>query len=102
MRFTLVFSGPLDEDHSYGLVFIPCPVWVQGSRQIMNLHPENPHYAEGDLRQLMTAENLLRSVPERLTIVAHPDGHATLADLAALTSEARALGLNTSLAGSLG
>jgi hypothetical protein len=102
MRFTVVFSGPLDQDRSYGLVFIPCPVWKQGAREIMNLHPENSGYVDGDLRRLMTAEKLMKADgPERVTIVVHPDGHATPADFAALLTEATSLGLATSFTGTL-
>jgi hypothetical protein len=102
MRFTVVFSGPVHEDRSYGLVFIPCPVWKQGPREIMNLHPENPNYLDGDLRRLMTAEKLMTADrPERVTIVVHSDGHATPGDLAALVGEATSLGLVTSFAGTL-
>ena len=40
MHFTVVFDGHEDTDLSYGLVFVPCPVWMEGKRELANLHPE--------------------------------------------------------------
>jgi hypothetical protein len=34
MKFTIVFPSEEHIDRSYGLVFIPSPVWVLGDRKL--------------------------------------------------------------------
>jgi hypothetical protein len=89
MRFTLIINSSEDRDLSYGLVFVPSPVWVQGTRQIVNLTPENPHYGRGGVKRLLTAERIQLG-PERArrcVVVAHPDGHARADDMIELVSD---------------
>ena len=86
MRFTVIFESGEDRDYSYGLVFIPSPVWVKGDRQIINLTPDNPHYAGGGVRRLLDAErpDLSDASEKAATVVAHGDGHGTYDDLVEL------------------
>lgn len=102
MHFTLVFSGPEQRDLSYGLVFIPCPVWVTGDREVLNLNPENPHLQSGAVARLVeqeSLESLLAKGPRRCAVVIHPEGNGSEADLATLLQDLSAEGFTVSLAG---
>ena len=104
MRFTVVFAGAEHRDLSYGLVFVPCPVWVAGDRQVLNLHPEDPHLQPGAVARLLKAETLeaLRSEGSRhCVVVVHSGGNGSALDLAALLEDLRAAGFTVSLAGSV-
>jgi hypothetical protein len=97
MHFTVVFSGHESCDLSYGLVFIPCPVWIRDEEEILNLHPEDPHYKRGDLRLLLDKEAVASSLHEdqrRAVIIVHPSGHGSLADVALLQEDLRAEGFS--------
>jgi len=89
MRFTLIIDSSEDRDLSYGLVFIPSPVWVQGTREIVNLGPENPHYRRGGVKRLLAAERIQFSAQpaKRCVVVAHPEGHARADDMVELISD---------------
>ena len=92
MHFTLVFTGNESRDLSYGLVFIPCPVWVEGKREVLNLHPDNPHYERGDLRKLLekaSVESNLAEGRKQAVVVVHPSGVGSYRDLAALQEDLR-------------
>ena len=99
MRFTLTIDSSEDRDLSYGLVFIPSPVWVQGSRQILNLAPDNPHYQRGGVKPLLTAERLQFDPDrtKRCVVVAHPEGHATADDMVELVSDLKDEGFAVTL-----
>ena len=86
MRFTVIFDSAEDQDHSFGLVFIPSPVWVHGARQILNLNPEEPRYKMGSVRELLEEERIESRIglPRRSVVVAHPSGNGTFEDLAVL------------------
>jgi hypothetical protein len=58
MRFTVIFDSAEAEDHSFGLVFVPCPVWVQGVRTSLNLNPESPRYEVGSVHRLLDKEQI--------------------------------------------
>lgn len=94
MHFTVVFSGQESRDLSYGLVFVPCPIWIRGEREILNLHPDNPHYQRGDLRRLLDEETVVPNLEgqRQAVIVVHPSGHGSSADLASLQEDLRAEG----------
>ena len=99
MRFTLTINSFEDRDLSYGLVFVPSPVWVQGNRQIVNLSPENPHYRRGGVKRLLAAERIQLG-PEagkRCVVVAHPDGHARADDMVELVADLEDEGFSVTL-----
>jgi hypothetical protein len=99
MRFTLIIDAHEDRDLSYGLVFIPSPVWVQGSRQVVNLNPENPHYERGGVKRLLSAERI--TGPEgrgkRCVVVAHREGHGTFSDMVEIVSDLEEEGFSVTL-----
>lgn len=78
MKFTVVFESHESHDKSYGLVFIPCPVWVRGKEEIVNLHPSSPNYTEGDLQPLLAREfeNVyIEQENKTAVVVVHPTGN---------------------------
>lgn len=83
MHFTITFESAEDRDYSYGLVFVPCPVWVQGTSQILNLTPENPKYTKGRVRRLLASQpqELSEAPAKRCVVIAHASGHGTAEDL---------------------
>ncbi len=99
MHFTVVLSGDEARDMSYGLVFIPCPVWVQGAKELVNCHPSDPAYKAGDFRRLLKAENIsVRDLAtNHCTLVAHPGGHGTPADRAEIVKDLEREGLVVNL-----
>ena len=84
MRFTVILDSAEASDHSFGLVFVPCPVWVQGTRTILNLNPESPRYERGGVRRLLDEERIAvgRDMSMRAVVVAHPEGNGTFDDFA--------------------
>ena len=44
-------------DATVGITFKSSLVWVEGSRDLLNPHPENPHYLKGDLRRFFEETN---------------------------------------------
>jgi hypothetical protein len=88
MKFTVVFSSHEQHDLSFGLVFIPCPVWVQGEKEIINLHPETPAYLPGDLKKLLVAVPALNNLPRAsCVLVIHPDGYGSQQDYRLLAED---------------
>jgi hypothetical protein len=90
MHFTVVFESDESHDLSYGLVFIPCPVWMRGDKEIINLHPARPNYEAGDLLPLLKQENLaplLAAGRKNAAIVVHRTGHGTEAQLTLLRKD---------------
>lgn len=99
MRFTLIIDSAEDRDLSYGLVFVPSPVWVQGSRQIVNLSPENPHYRRGGVKRLVSAERIQFEAGrgKRCVVVAHSEGHGRADDMVELVSDLEDEGFSVTL-----
>ena len=98
MHFTLVFDSPEQTDLSYSICFIPCPVWVRGEKEILNLHSDYPDYRNGDLSVLINKEKLNSRVKsKKLLIVVHESGHGSTGDLELLENEARDSGFLVSL-----
>ena len=90
MEFTVVFHSKLGVDLSYGLVFIPCPVWVRGGRKIINLNPASPHYQKGSVQRLLDREPLEAALAEghrKCLLVVHADGHGTEDDIETLKAD---------------
>jgi hypothetical protein len=99
MRFTVTFESGEDRDYSYGLVFVPSPVWVQGDRQVVSLSPESPHYATGGVKRLLNAArpDLSHAPTKAATVVAHPEGNGTYDDLVALLRDLEVEGFAATL-----
>ena len=89
MKFTVTFSSSNEsEDLSFGLVFIPCPVWVQGENEIINLNPDNPHYQAGSVRKLMEKiPALMRLQNKHCVVLVHAIGDGSQADLKFLMAD---------------
>jgi hypothetical protein len=95
MKFTLVFHADESTDVSYGLLFIPCPVWVQGDREVVNLNPERPDYRPGSLRRLLETEGVLSRLEDRrCALVIQPSGYGSDQDLQVLIDDLAAEGFS--------
>lgn len=99
MRFTVIFDSPEDRDYSYGLVFVPSPVWVQGSSQILNLNPEDARYTIGSVRRLLAVEptELAEGSPKQCVVLAHGEGNGTFEDLRELMRDLELDGFRVTL-----
>jgi hypothetical protein len=99
MKFTVVFSTKNEsEDLSFGLVFIPSPVWIQGRREIINLNPENPHYQMGSVRELLIHIPAISDrANNRCSVVTHQVGNGSEADLNMLLEDLKAEGFSVEL-----
>ena len=85
MQFTFVFESNEGQNLSYLLCFIPCPVWKKGCKEIINLHPEFPHFKVGDIKSLLEKENV--SDIKNAVLIIHKSGHATKDDLLNIQTE---------------
>lgn len=95
MHFTVVFDSHESRDNSYGLLFVPCPVWVRGEEELPNLHPDKPHYLTGDLRPLLEkefGESEIDHQPKRTIVIVHESGHGAVEDLERLIADLEAAG----------
>ena len=80
MKFTIVFPSHESSDLSIAAVFIPCLVWMEGKFQLLNPHPDNPHYEKGDLQRLFMDTVIKQQIADHtknVTVVAHSTGHGT-------------------------
>jgi hypothetical protein len=91
MHFTVVLRAEQDEatNFAYGLVFIPCPVWVRGSDEVLNLNPKVPKYRKGGVRRLLETEGLSTKLKgnRQATVIIHASGHGGKADILALIDD---------------
>jgi hypothetical protein len=89
MKFTVVFESNESYDLSYGLVFIPCPVWIQGKREIINLNPEYPEYKFRSIKRLIEKEGIKEYLlkNKKCVVVVHKEGHGTQKDFENLTKD---------------
>ena len=105
MHFTinLLSEQNQHDDFSYGLVFIPCPVWVKGTQQVLNLNPERPDYRVGSVAKLMAQEKIgVKLAGTRMAhVIIHPVGQGSAADLTMLQQDLLAEGFSVSLSGQL-
>jgi len=92
MQFTFVFESKEGQNLSYLLCFIPCPVWKKGSNEIINLHPEFPHFRIGDIKSLIEKENL--NGIKKVAVVIHNVGHASKEDLRNILNELKELNIS--------
>ena len=103
MHFTVHLRSKqtYQDDFSYGLVFIPCPVWVKGRRQVLNLNPERPDLRPGAIERLIQHECIGdKLVGEKQAIVlVHPLGHGSMADLVTLQRDLLQQGFKTTVCG---
>jgi hypothetical protein len=94
MKFTLIFPSPEATDLSIGLVFAPCAMWVQGDKLVLNPHPANPHYLQGDVHTLLAHPSIKgrirHAVKQVVTLIIHPNGHGSLDDLNTLLEDLEA------------
>jgi hypothetical protein len=59
MRFSLIFENNAEGyGSSYDLIFAPCPCWVQGNYEILNMNPESPELLPGSVNRLIEKEKL--------------------------------------------
>ena len=94
MKFTVILPSHESCDFAYGLVFVPCPIWIQGTREILNLNPESPHYQKGGVRRLIEKENIALSKNTqgilKCIVVTHAnEGHGSEDDLNTLKDDLR-------------
>ncbi len=96
MKFTINFRSTAEfnnhtgsYDLSYGLVFIPVPVWIQGKRKILNLNPDSPGYKKGSVSRLLNVENIeeILKDPKIATITVYSEGIGEQQDLDTLIED---------------
>lgn len=95
MKFTIVFPSHEGEDLSIGAVFTPCLAWMEGRQIIFIPHPEYPHYKGGDVQELIDHPSMKGRIAEdsrNVTLIVHPTGYGTAADLDGLLKDLRAEG----------
>ncbi len=75
MKFTIVFPSHEDQDLSIGAVFKPCLVWMEGQKDILIPHPEDPHYNGGEVKVLLAHPLVKGRIAEdskSVTVIVHP------------------------------
>ena len=105
MHFTVNLRSEqnLQDDFSYGLAFIPCPVWVKGTKQVLNLNPERPDFRLGSVAKLMAQEKIGKKwTGARMAhVIIHPVGHGSAADLVMLQRDLLAEGFTVGVSGQI-
>lgn len=101
MHFTVHLRGEntYEEDHSYGLVFIPNPKWLQGSQVVLDMKSAKPGYQPGSVRALLKRAGLFRKLTKPLsaTILVHQIGLGTPRDYTELISDLEKEGFETTI-----
>lgn len=95
MKFTLVFPSHESADLSFGLLFLPSPAWTWGAETLINLNPADPRYQPGSVRRLLehgSLRGLLDETDPVVTVLVHPSGNGTEADLETLRADLTAEG----------
>jgi len=110
MHFTVLLRSDMSREHnfSFGLVFVPCPVWVRGNEQLLVPDPSTPQYQLGSLGKLLGHEELGAKLEgaRSAVVVIHDGGLGTSDDLTALVEDlekegfsAQVFGTSSGLAG---
>ena len=91
MHFEVTFRGKSTEGleyqthFSYGLVFIPSPVWISGDKVVsrLNQNISSPDYKIGSVKKLIKSQDLYNYLNSDLeaVIVIRDLGHGTKNDL---------------------
>lgn len=100
MKFTVVFHSHEACDLSFGLVFIPCPAWIRGEKEIINLNPDDPAYHAGGVQRLLEHENiegLLLEGSRACLLVVHDGGYGTQQDFERLRADLENAGFSVAV-----
>ncbi len=104
MHFTvhLRSSTASEPDFSYGLVFIPTPVWKKGRRAICRLNRDSPEYQVGSVSMLLECERLSNefSGVKTAIVLVHQVGHGSDHDLDTLKLDLASEGFDVQIYGS--
>lgn len=92
MKFSLVFENNAEGyGSSYDLIFAPCPCWVQGNNEILNLNPETPELLPGSVKKLLDIEKLM--FVNKCIIIVHSVGQGDEKSLKQLIRDLDELGI---------
>ena len=96
MLFSIILRNNQLEENLYGLQFIPSPVLVKGTKQLLNLNPDSPRYKLGSIKKLIDKENLKFSAKENnaADVLIRDVGNGTKQDLNQLTNDLKSNGFN--------
>ena len=96
MHFSIILRNNQLEENLYGLQFIPSPVLVKGTKQLLNLNPDSPGYKLGSIKKLLDKENLKFNPKENnaADVLIRDVGHGTKQDLNQLTNDLKSNGFN--------
>lgn len=98
MKFTVVFNSHESCDCSFELVFTPCPIWMKGGIEILNLNPDNPYYQVGSIKKLIAHENLNYSIVDKdCAVIVHNQGYGSEDDLNTLKKDLDGEGFKVSI-----
>lgn len=101
MHFTVHLRGDntYETDHSYGLVFIPNPKWVQGNQIVLDMRSAKPGYQPGSVRALLKKVGLFRKLtkPRSATILVHRIGLGMSRDYMDLIADLEKEGFKTTI-----
>jgi len=100
MKFTVIFPSSEASDATVGITFKSSLVWVEGSRDLLNPHPENPHYLKGDLRRFFEETNFderFSNHTKKVSIVVHSIGNADNSDLENLVDDLKSEGFEPAI-----
>ena len=101
MHFTVHLRGnnTSEADHSYGLVFIPNPKWIQGDRIVLDMKSAEPGYQLGSVTALLKKVGLFRKLKKPLsaTILVHRIGLGTARDYMDLIADLENEGFRTTI-----
>ena len=100
MHFSIILNrkNKSEQNLAYGLIFVPCPVFVKGYKKLKNIHPTyTPNYQLGSIKNLLEKENLDFPLNENneAVIAVRDIGHGTEKDLRHLKYDLEANGFNT-------
>ena len=92
MHFNVRFTSDdtYEKNFSYGLVFVPTPVWIKGSQKLIIINNGGPKYKKGGVIQLIKEEKLdkyLVSKNPRAIISIDKIGHGNTKDLNVLIDD---------------